>query len=109
MQLCNLEVCHQPLEDAEDCRGYFSIDCWEFWKECGGDETLKWRSTWVTVEVAPEKECSWNGGQCSSILKGLEAHRRRTPKDPRLRFWVLEEVLEADVGVAFSTSEPLLR
>ena len=63
----------------------------------------------MKVEVAPEKECSWSGGQCSSIPKELEAHRRRTPKDPRLRFWVLEEVLEADVGVAFSTFGPLLR
>ena len=63
----------------------------------------------MTIEAVPEMEYSLNGDQCSSILKELEAHQRRTPKDLRLRFWVLEEALEVDVGVAFSTFGPLLR
>ena len=65
------------------------------------------------------KEYFWSGDRCYSTTYlliqrlGLEVHhRKRTPKDQRLRFEALGEVLEeceaAAVDVVFSVFEPLL-
>ena len=119
---------HLVLDGDGGCQDYFSNDCLGFdvWNEkfplksTTNLEALKWKISATIEDCVPKKEYFWSGDRCYSTTYlliqrlGLEVHhQRRTPKDQRLRFEALGEVLEeceaaAAVDVVFSVFEPLL-